>query len=76
MPKAPPVPKTCDTCQFHYSPPEGDIIFPEIDSGAEGFCRVDPPSNRGGRSVVSGMYKVTANALPACGKWHKGDQDW
>lgn len=76
MPKPPPAPKTCDTCQFHYNPSEGDIIFPEINPEAEGFCRVNPPENRGGRVVTSGMYKVTLNALPACGQWHKGDQDW
>ncbi len=51
-------------------------MFPEVDSAAEGFCRVDPPENRGGRVVISGMYKVTPNAFPACGHWQKGAQDW
>jgi len=51
-------------------------MFPEINFGAEGFCRVDPPENQGGLVVISGMYKVTSNALPACGKWNKGSPDW
>jgi len=76
MPKPPPSPKTCGDCQFHYTPLEGDPLFPVIDLTIEGFCRVDPPQNRGGRVVISGMYKVTPNALPACGRWNSGAQDW
>ena len=76
MSKALPVPKTCDSCQFHYTPADDDTLFPAVDLQTEGFCRVNPPTNRGGRTVISGMYKVTAKALPACGHWHKASQDW
>jgi hypothetical protein len=76
MPKALLIPKLCGACQFHYTPPERDTLFPKVALEDEGFCRIDPPENRGGRTVISGMYRVTSKLLPACGRWHKGDQNW
>lgn len=72
----PATPKKCETCQYFYLPPEGDTIFPEHDEDIEGFCRVVPPRNRGGRVVVATMYPMVLKALPACGEYNKGKQNW
>ena len=72
----PATPKTCSDCQFLYLPAVDDTIFPENDNATQGFCRVVPPRNRGGRVVVATMYPQVLKALPACGEYNKGDQDW
>ena len=66
----------CGGCQFFYQASEGDTIFPDIDPDTEGFCRVLPPRNRGGKVVVDSMYPIVRKDLPACGEYNRGRQDW
>jgi len=68
--------RKCGACRYHYTPLEGDTLFPEIDTTIEGFCRIEPAENRGGRTVLAGMYRVIAKDFPACGRWTKGDPNW